>query len=422
MKHINPKFLFAFIIFISINYQSLNAQQSNENSSNNLEQNNADQNTLQQNDPEKIESQQINPDQTNQQQNDDSQNSQPLVPEKTASETPKIVFIMDNALIQEFGYLREVVVSNITELNINLQIVSQDSMPSNLNDQLNIAKQVSITNNPVLIFWFDISPSDQTLLYLTDADAERVFIRRIPGESLRLRIEAAGIILKSIVEYILRGGEIGIRARQIIENEKRPAVVIQEFIPRNITKESSPSQPPENSKIINVGLGYNTELFSDVSPYLIHGFFILPQLKITKFFSIGLIYQFCLPFVINYEEITLELNRHRFGLEGIFSFKLSNWELSAIIGLSGDYFSNSIWSGGVLDANNFENDWSFSTQLYFHAGYWFGNSSQIYLKIGADFNIVDKDYLIISNGVKETIFSPLIVNPSLSFGISFDVI
>ena len=83
-----------------------------------------------------------------------------------------------------------------------------------LDSRLAAAGSLAASRHALGTFYVEIEPDGTLLIFFTEAEAEATLIRRLPPnrQGLRVALEQAAIVVRSLVEALLDGGSIGISA------------------------------------------------------------------------------------------------------------------------------------------------------------------------------------------------------------------
>jgi hypothetical protein len=81
-----------------------------------------------------------------------------------------------------------------------------------LDARLAAAGSLAASRQALGTFYIEIEPDGTLLVFFTEPDAEATLIRRLPpnGQGVRVALEQAAIVVRSLVEALLEGGSVGI--------------------------------------------------------------------------------------------------------------------------------------------------------------------------------------------------------------------
>ena len=136
-----------------------------------------------------------------------------------------IVMLNEESASQEIEPLVRAVQGQMAEISIELMVHSTPSLPSKMSERVKIAEQIAHESSAVAVFWCDLESTDRVFLFLASPTGGRVLVRRLSGTSTAELEEAVAIIVRSSVEALLAGGEIGVKTKpkKIEQKETEPS-------------------------------------------------------------------------------------------------------------------------------------------------------------------------------------------------------
>jgi hypothetical protein len=153
-----------------------------------------------------------------------------------------------------------------------------------LDSRLAAAGSLAASRQALGTFYIEIEPDGTLLIFFTEPGAEATLIRRLPpnDQGVRVALEQAAIVVRSLVEALLEGGSVGI-AREAertgaAEAEKAPAET-DSSPERSPAAPASPDEPPPPSdseaspgagsvrRWIAITAGYTATDFASLMPW-----------------------------------------------------------------------------------------------------------------------------------------------------------
>jgi len=105
--------------------------------------------------------------------------------------------------------------AHVSGLPANVVIVPVEHQRS-LDSRLAAAGSLAASREALGTFYIEIEPDGTLLIFLTEPGAEATLVRRLPpnDQGVRVALEQAAIVVRSLVEALLDGGNVGI-AREV---------------------------------------------------------------------------------------------------------------------------------------------------------------------------------------------------------------
>ncbi len=233
--------------------------------------------------------------------------------------------------------------SQLSDLNVTLVISTQERLPDSLESQIDIAKTVAGENRAIAVFWCDLRAKDQLFLYLSEYEGKNILVRRLEKTEETGRAEGLAIILRSSVEAMLQGGQIGVnppvKRKPVQAPASKPEPVYSPGIEPIVSLENEAS--PQSLFALQVA--YALHVYSSDHP-AVHGVNIGVNLHVHPNLSLIAGY----TFIGNIEEnstntpILVRIRKYPAYLGLRLSFQVGIIELGGSVSLIVDYTTQEI--------------------------------------------------------------------------------
>jgi hypothetical protein len=285
-------------------------------------------------------------------------------------------------------------------------------------DRLDVHEVVTPASNarPVAVrVWFDLQTPGQAVIYMADESWERVLVRRmaLPDGLDEVGREALTFVLKSSVEAMLSGAQIGVsreEAKEILGDEARPA--------RDRVDEKTPSTEPRGA-LFAFGLGYEMQGYAKAVP-ITHGPALSLALGDRGFFrAVWLAGTYRTP--TDFETDTVRVHMTSFGGRiGVAAHpRLSPtvWlTTSALVGVDWTHLEPRIKEGLELQSSSVLTSVGSSVRPVVGVGLSV-HQTLLLFQIGADVDLVRTRYVVQTDGVGAYALSPWPVRPVATFSM-----
>jgi hypothetical protein len=143
--------------------------------------------------------------------------------------------------------------AHVSGLPADVVVVPVEHLRS-LDSRLAAAGSLAASRQALGTFYIEIEPDGTLLIFFTEAGAEATLVRRLPpnDQGVRVALEQAAIVVRSLVEALLEGGTVGIareaeRGRSAEEAEAPAEPASSAERPSAEFAVSSPEEPPSQS-------------------------------------------------------------------------------------------------------------------------------------------------------------------------------
>ncbi|HEY3448224.1 MAG TPA: hypothetical protein VGK67_17845 [Myxococcales bacterium] len=115
----------------------------------------------------------------------------------------------DRSLI--LGPIVQSVRAQLSDLPVELQVAPVKKLEGFLGAQMKVARQVAGPEG-LAVVWLELSPGDPVFVYVADPRRNRVLARSVDWDGALGHLEAVGLIIRSSVQALLEGQQIGFEA------------------------------------------------------------------------------------------------------------------------------------------------------------------------------------------------------------------
>jgi hypothetical protein len=265
-----------------------------------------------------------------------------------AEPQPGVVILTVDAESEAQKQAASAVQAHISDLPVQIQVVPLEHRRS-LDLRLAAAGSLAASRGALGTFYLELAEDGAVLVFLTEPNAEATLVRRLPPsrQGVRLGLEQAAIVVRSLVEALLDGGSIGIaappgrgtEARRAVEpsggadasRATEPSRAAERTAPPDSVAPSTEPNPSreEGSPTVAVTAGYTAADFSAASPWH-SGFSSGLQWLATPEWYAGARYTFFPRLKVENDDAAVSIGRHP--LEGLIGYHASRR-----FGLNGEF-------------------------------------------------------------------------------------
>jgi hypothetical protein len=187
--------------------------------------------------------------------------------------------------------------AQLSDVSVALEVVWIDGLAPDLPSQIAKAEKVAEGSAAVAVIWCDLARADRIYLYFAAPSGGRVLVRELAGSGTGGMAEALAIIVRSSVEAVLAGGEIGT------------------VVPRKPKDEGSDRRPPsavakaKDEGRLAVTAAYEFDVVSSSNP-AVHAVAVALSLRLGDHLSLGVGYALSGLLEAETDGAFLKLRRH----------------------------------------------------------------------------------------------------------------
>jgi hypothetical protein len=253
-------------------------------------------------------------------------------------EQPRVVLIGSLELSEETGALIRAVEGQLSDLPVEFAVEWVDQIPENLSAEVDEAREITRRTEALAVVWCDLSRADEVYLYLSDADQTRILVRRLDSGETGVRLESLAVIVRSVVDAMLRGGEIGVEVPPA--EEERTPVPYQAPAPVETWADEPPagSGPEGNERAVLFGLqvGYAASAHSSNRP-VAHGVDLRLSVNARVGLEAYLGYAVRQPIAVTARDVSIDIRTHPAHIGAGWSFDLGRFGVGGGAELILDY-------------------------------------------------------------------------------------
>ncbi len=244
---------------------------------------------------------------------------------------PTVVFIIPQEYEETSSSLEDAIQSQLSDLDITLNIVRRINVPGELQNALEIARDIAAEREARVVFWYHELETTQLFLYLIQHPGDHVLVRAIKEETAGGRTEAAAIIVRLSVRELIQGGTIGIK----IPEQRQDKPFSNAARDNQSNSGRSEKQAREIPFLINT-LSYAYHAHSTRHP-AIHGLDLKLGIRVHRNWTMFAGYTVMSSLENETDDVSLTYSRHPARLGGMWSAKLGWVELGASLAAIFDY-------------------------------------------------------------------------------------
>jgi len=234
----------------------------------------------------------------------------------------RVVLIGSLELEDTTHTLIRAVEAQLSDLPVEFAVEWVDRIPENLSAEVDEARAITVRTDALAVFWCDLSRADEVYLYLSNAEQSRILVRRLDTGEKGVRFESLAVIVRSVIDAMLRGGRIGIEL-----GDPAPPPTVAYETPAQVKtwsgEEPAPDDPGRSERDFLLGLqvGYALSGHSSRVP-VTHGVDLRLSLVTRVGFEAFAGYVVRLPIAITDRDISIDIETHPafLGAGWIFAF------------------------------------------------------------------------------------------------------
>lgn len=220
------------------------------------------------------------------------------------------------------------VAAQLVDLPVALELVPVGALPSSLAAQHELARVVARERGAALVLWFELSAADHLYLYLSEQERATTLVRElaVDGASPAGRAASAAVIVRGVVDALVRGGHLGVEFVEV-ELPAPPVAPAGSPVAEAEDEAPAPAPSPEPTALeLALAAAYAPELFSDTAPVM-HALAVGVELWIRDLVLVNLRYRATFPVTIDAGDAEFELARFplEFGVRG--AGRRGKWDL-----------------------------------------------------------------------------------------------
>ncbi len=331
--------------------------------------------------------------------------------EAVADDRPLVLMLADRSNESAFQRVTQAMVAQFTDSDIRFDVHWLAELPARLPDQERLAAEVADRNGAMVVFWMDLEAKKRAYFFLTTANNEQIFMRRLEGMGEEGMPDALALMGKTAVDAVLGGGIIGIAPPALKEEEDTtPVAPLDE------------AEKPRRKTLFFMDASYALNILSgdDVQ----HGACFSTSMSYAGWFRIFLGYTFYQTLEDRNVYAKLYLKRHPIHLGTAARYRIGRWSLEGLVSVVFDPTTRETipYRNDVeLDEPYTRLDISLLPAL--RAEVAIMGSVSLFVTAGAEIHLTKRDFYLENGPENDTdFFKDLMrVQPYLQIGVRVDV-
>jgi hypothetical protein len=172
-----------------------------------------------------------------------------------------VLAVLDRGTGEDAGRAIETFIAHLAGASVDVIVERPDIQ--GLREQIAWAREAVRTHKASGVFWLDLAPGEEVMLYLVEPTGESALVRTIPRdpEGPASTFEALGAIARSITAALLEGQTIGMKRVELPEPETPPPT------PAPVVRKAAEPPPPPSFRLLRVSAQYLGTTFADDVPW-----------------------------------------------------------------------------------------------------------------------------------------------------------
>lgn len=322
-----------------------------------------------------------------------------------------VVMIAERHKEQESKTVIRAVQGQLSDVSVALQVLWVDELPSNLPDQIVRAEEIARDSDAAAVFWCDLDLADRIYLYLAAPRGGRMVVRELSGTGGSGLSEALALIVRSSIEAVLAGGEIGVVVAPRGPDET-------ESVDDSQNQDQEQARLPDQEYRLALLVAYALDMLSS-EPRFAHAVALGLEVRLVGPLLVEAGYLLSLPMNERAHDLELTLRRHPAWLGLRVAWLTGDFVLSASVALQIDVVTEeprSLAAGVAAEGESFEVIPSLVPQL--RAGYLLVGHVELFVTAGIDILFRRVTYVIGSPGGSREILYTWPVRPRIMAGLA----
>jgi len=172
-----------------------------------------------------------------------------------------VLAVLDRGSGEDAGRAVETFIAHLSGASVDVIVERPDL--EGLREQIAWAKRAVHTYGASGVFWLDLAPGEDVVLYLVEPTGKSALVRTIPRdpEGLASTFEALGAIARSITVALLEGQTIGMKRVELPEPEGPPPA------PTPVVEKAAEPPRPASFHLLRLSAQYVGTTFADDVPW-----------------------------------------------------------------------------------------------------------------------------------------------------------
>ncbi|MCP4602740.1 MAG: hypothetical protein GY847_19865 [Proteobacteria bacterium] len=306
--------------------------------------------------------------------------------------------------------------SQLSDIDVIFRLQPVETLGADLASQISTAEAMAREWSSIAVFWCDFAGEEQIFLYLTEYEGDRILVRKLREKEDGGRAEALAIIVRTSVNEMLQGGEIGIRAAAVVKKEPPPPPPVAQPAAR----EEEP--PTDEGPHVRFGVAYTLYTYSSKHPAM-HGLDLGFELLLHPSWALSAGYTIYAPVDEKGDSSSIMLRRHPGRLGVSLKFPLGIAEIGASLFFALDVMTfHNYEMLDVLKPVSDRNDVVFHVLPTVDAAIEIIKRLSGFISVGLDVPINDKYYVVEIDKDHEVLLRPWSIHLNIYAGFRFEII
>ncbi|MDD5307285.1 MAG: hypothetical protein PHU25_08185 [Deltaproteobacteria bacterium] len=338
-------------------------------------------------------------------------------------EPPRLVMVASEQDTGEVEKTFAAIRAQMSDMNVNLTLTRVPVFFGTLREQYETVRQVAERSRARLTFWIDLSVEDRVFLYIAEPGGGRVLVRAVEPETDETlgRVDVIAIIVRTVAEAIIEGGEIGVTrpqpeaARPPPSPPPKPPVLPPDSGPKRREK----PQPSAPRDLLEIAGAYVGSLY-DKEPTWRSGASVGLAGRVSERFWVKAAYRIEAPIRKANDLVSVEFSPHPFEVGAFLRLGPSKVAVDLGIALVNDPLTWSLRTKDVSvrpERNRFR--WLVAACPSVTVGWAPYGIYRFFLTVSADIYFNESPSVVEASERDVKVIDPLDVRPTVLAGVAF---
>jgi hypothetical protein len=262
------------------------------------------------------------------------------------------------------------------------------------------ARSVSAATGAIAVIWLDLSAPQHVFLFIADSSGGRVLVRTVQTQTqdVEAQLETLSVIVRSSVEGLLAGGEIGV--------------------------EQPPTAPARGEQIQRLGasIGYALQLFAPTEP-VVHDARIEVHTRLSSWLFLLAAYRLAFPIKAESPEVSAQIWSHPIELGLFGQRRFTRWRLDVGIAAVVDIVTFDVMArDSSVDAADPAPQATFAVSPSVRIERVIGRVAAVFFSVDLDVELYNHRYVVTATDNSRVVVAPWRVRPIFELGVEFTLL
>jgi hypothetical protein len=332
-------------------------------------------------------------------------------------DTPRVIMLASRDSKEETTGVIRAVKGHLSGLFVQFEVEWTDAPSGSLRANTSTASDIATRTDALIVFWCDLSMTEDVYLYFSDKGQRRILVRRLDVGEAETKYESLAVIVYSIVDAMQRGGQIGVvpASPPIKKKETTTTTTTTPEVPK--PKEEIAASRKKNDHEFSLQLSYLLRTHSE-NQVLLNGFFLGASFGIIPHFYLFGGYTFSQSVSVYSEQVQFKLEPHPMTLGAGLDWSIARFRLGVALSFGVDYLvQETKRAKGALPVDN--EYVIVSTSPIITTSVRLSGPVHLHLKIGVQFDLKGVEYTESDASDAPILCAPWRVIPFGQLGITF---